>query len=102
MSTGAPVEVVVVGGGIIGLSLAWRAASTGRAVTVVDPDPGRGATWAAAGMLAPVGEAHFGEEDLASLNLAAARKWPGFARDLEVAAGRTVHFRRDGTLLVAG
>ena len=95
-------EVVVVGAGIVGLTVAWRTASTGRHVTLVDPDPGRGATWAAAGMLAPVSEAHFGEEALAALNLAAAAAWPGFARDLESASGRSVHYRADGTLLVAG
>ncbi|MHB1718068.1 MAG: FAD-dependent oxidoreductase, partial [Acidimicrobiales bacterium] len=42
-------DVVVVGGGVIGLSIAWRVAETGRRVVVVDPAPGRGATWAAAG-----------------------------------------------------
>ncbi len=95
-------DVVVVGGGVIGLSVAWRAAASGRSVTVVDPEPGRGATWAAAGMLAPVAEAQFGEQDLAALNLAASRAWPDFARDLEIASGLPVHYRDDGTLVVAG
>ena len=80
-------DVVVVGAGIVGLSIAWRAAATGRHVTLVDPDPGRGATWAAAGMLAPVAEAHFGEEALAALNLASAGRWPGFAAELEDGVG---------------
>ncbi len=95
-------DVVVVGGGIIGLAIAWRAASVGLAVTVVDLDPGRGSTWAAAGMLAPVAEAQFGEESLAALNVAAVRAWPGFAAALEAGSGQPVHFRADGTLLVAG
>jgi glycine oxidase len=95
-------DVVVVGGGIVGLAVAWRAAASGRDVALVDPEPGRGATWAAAGMLAPVGEAHFGEEALAALNLAAAAAWPGFARDLEAASGLAVHYRTEGTLLVSG
>jgi len=95
-------DVVVVGGGIIGLAIAWRASTQGLHAAVVDPDPGRGATWAAAGMLAPVAEAHFGEEALAALNVAAVRAWPGFAADLESASGQPVHFRADGTLLVAG
>jgi glycine oxidase len=102
MSAPAPRDVVVIGAGVIGLSIAWRAGSAGLEVTVVDPAPGRGASWAAAGMLAPVGEAHFGEEALTVLNLEAARVWPDFARDLEAASGRPVHLRRDGTLLVAG
>ena len=95
-------DVVVVGGGIIGLAVAWRAAESGLGATVVDPAPGRGSTWAAAGMLAPVAEAHFGEEALAALNVAAVRAWPAFAAALEAASGRPVHFRADGTLLVAG
>ena len=95
-------DAVVVGGGIIGLSVAWEAAEAGLEVVVVDPAPGRGSTWAAAGMLAPVAEAHFGEEALAGLNVAAVRAWPGFAARLEAASGQPVHFRADGTLLVAG
>jgi len=95
-------DAVVVGGGIIGLSAAWEAASAGLEVVIVDPAPGRGSTWAAAGMLAPVAEAHFGEEALAALNVAAVRAWPGFAARLEAASGMAVHFRADGTLLVAG
>jgi len=95
-------DVVVVGAGIVGLAVAWRVATSGRVVALVDPDPGRGATWAAAGMLAPVAEAHFGEEALAALNLAAGAAWPAFARELESASGQSVHYRADGTLLVAG
>jgi glycine oxidase len=94
-------DVVVVGGGIIGLAAAWECAEAGMAVAIVDPRPGRGSTWAAAGMLAPVGEAHFGEEALAALNVAAVRAWPGFATRLEAASDTPVHFRADGTLLVA-
>ena len=76
----AATDVVVVGGGVIGLAVAWRPAGAGLAVTVVDPEPGHGATWAAAGMLAPVAEAHFGEEALAALNVAAAGRGRAFAR----------------------
>src|SRR5580693_3982374 len=94
-------DVVVVGGGVIGLSIAWEAASAGMSVSVVDPRPGRGATWAAAGMLAPVGEANFGEEALTVLNIEAARVWPEFATALESASGREVGYVARGTLLVA-
>ncbi len=76
-------------------------ASYGPAVTVVDPAPGHGSTWAAAGMLAPVGEAHFGEEQLARLTVAAARAWPAFAAALEAASGLEVGYLASGTLLVA-
>jgi glycine oxidase len=91
----------VVGGGVIGLGIAWRAASAGLGVTVVDEAPGRGASWAAAGMLAPVTEVHYGERVLLQLNLAAAARWPEFAAELEEASGRTVGYRPAGTLAVA-
>lgn len=94
-------DVVVVGGGVIGMSTAWRARSRGLAVTLVDPSPGSGATWAAAGMLAPVTEVHYGEEELLVLNLASAAAWPGFAAELEEAAGAPVGYRPCGTLAVA-
>jgi glycine oxidase len=94
-------DVVVVGGGVIGLGIAWRAAQAGMAVTVVDPAPGRGASWAAAGMLAPVTEVHYGEQALLRLNLAAAGRWPAFAAELEQAAGTPIGYRRCGTLTVA-
>jgi glycine oxidase len=91
----------VVGGGVIGLGIAWRAAQAGLSVTVVDQAPGRGASWAAAGMLAPVTEVHYGERPLLGLNLAAAARWPGFAAEVEEAAGRPVGYRPAGTLAVA-
>jgi glycine oxidase len=91
----------VVGAGVIGQAVAWRLAATGRQVVAVDPEPGRGSSWAAAGMLAPVTEAHYGEEALLGLNLASAGRWPAFAAELEEAAGASVGYRRTGTLLVA-
>ena len=94
-------DALVVGGGVIGLGIAWRAALAGMAVTVVDEAPGRGASWAAAGMLAPVTEVHYGERPLLSLNLAAAARWPAFAAEVEEASGLPVGYRPGGTLAVA-
>lgn len=94
-------EVLFVGGGVIGLSGAWRSAERGLKVTVVDPAPGHGASWAAAGMLAPVTEAAFGEERLVRLLVAAAARWPSFAAELADAAGTDVGYRTTDTLLVA-
>ena len=94
-------DVVIIGGGVIGLSVAWRTAALGMRVAVVDPEPGRGASWAAAGMLAPVTEVHYGEERLLELNLASCRRWPSFAEEVESASDCSVGYRRCGTLLVA-
>jgi glycine oxidase len=101
MAQQSAADVVVVGGGVIGLGIAWRAALAGMTVTVVDDAPGRGASWAAAGMLAPVTEVHYGERPLLALNLAAAARWPSFAAEVEEASGQPVGYRPGGTLAVA-
>jgi glycine oxidase len=91
-----------VGGGIIGLACAWRAAERGLSVVVLERDQlGGGASGVAAGMLAPVTEADFGDDDLVALNLSAAERWPRFAAELRAAAGRDCGFRRTGALAVA-
>ncbi|MDT3723470.1 glycine oxidase ThiO [Streptomyces sp. DSM 41972] len=94
-------DVLVVGGGIIGLVTAWRAAQAGLATTVVDPDPGGGAARVAAGMLAAVTELHHGEQRLLGLNLASARRYPDFAAELSDRTGQDLGYRRCGTLAVA-
>ncbi|MFG2935282.1 glycine oxidase ThiO [Streptomyces sp. NPDC048282] len=94
-------DVLVIGGGVIGLVTAWRAAQRGLAVAVVDPDPGGGAAQVAAGMLAAVTELHYGEQTLLGLNLASARRYPGFAAELTELTGHDLGYRRCGTLAVA-
>ncbi|KAF0648474.1 MULTISPECIES: glycine oxidase ThiO [Streptomyces] len=94
-------DVLVVGGGIIGLVTAWRAAQRGLRVAVADPEPGGGAARVAAGMLAAVTELHYGEETLLGLNLASAARYPDFAAELREATGLDVGFRTSGTLAVA-
>ena len=95
------VDVAVVGAGVIGLSVAWRAASEGLSVAVCDPEPAQGASWAAAGMLAPTNEARWGEGEVRALALASAAAWPDYAAALEEESGIDVGLRRDGTLSVA-
>ncbi|MGP3988509.1 glycine oxidase ThiO [Streptomyces sp. 3N207] len=94
-------DVLVLGGGLIGLVTAWRAAGRGLAVTVVDPEPGGGAARVAAGMLAAVTELHYGEETLLELNLASAARYPDFVAELEDATGLETGYRACGTLAVA-
>ena len=79
-------DVAVIGGGIVGLRIAWEAQRSGRSVTVIDPAPATGATFAAAGMLAPVSELHYQEEALLELTLASAARWPDFVASLPVNA----------------
>ncbi|WP_282703637.1 glycine oxidase ThiO [Streptomyces sp. CC219B] len=94
-------DVLVLGGGIIGLVTAWRAAQRGFATAVVDPEPGGGAAQVAAGMLAAVTELHYGEQTLLGLNLASARRYPDFAAELGELTGHDLGYRRCGTLAVA-
>jgi glycine oxidase len=95
-------DVVVVGGGVIGLSCAWRAAQRGARVAVLERgEPGSGATRVAAGMLAPVGELTFGEPELLELTLAAARLYPQFVAELEAVSGEETGYQQLGALHVA-
>ncbi|WP_109509239.1 glycine oxidase ThiO [Nocardioides speluncae] len=87
-------RVRVLGAGIIGLSVADELLRCGHAVTVVDPAPASGASYAAAGMLAPAGEVWHGEEALLSLGRRSLALWPEYAARLGVALHTT------GTLLV--
>ena len=90
-------DVAIVGGGVIGLAIAWRVAQRGLAVTVIDRTPGRGASYVAAGMLAPVTEAQYGEEALLTVQLESARRYPAFVAEL----GADVGYTTTGTLAVA-
>lgn len=93
-------DVVVAGGGVIGLAVAWRAAQAGLSVRVVDDAPGSGASRAAAGMLAPVTEASYGEQELTALARTSVARYPAFVAELEQASGLPVPLRTAGTLLV--
>jgi glycine oxidase len=95
-------RVVVVGGGVIGLSCAWRLAAAGFGLVLVDPQPGcGGASWVAGGMLAPITEAWPGEERLLELGSASLARWPRFASALEREAGMPAGLRTDGTVVAA-
>ena len=95
------VSVAVVGGGVIGLSLAWRLAQGGANVTLVDAGPrDMGGTWAAAGMLAPNLESRDLSAALVAFNHDAAGMWPAFASELEDSTGIEIGYRVEGTLLI--
>lgn len=104
MSTPRPAHVrrvAVIGGGIVGLAAAWEAARRGHSVTVIDPDPGSGATHAAAGMLAPVSELRYQEESLLALTRPSAEHYPQFIKELEQASGVDAGYQRTQTLVTA-
>jgi len=102
ISAVSPPKVAIIGAGAIGLGIGWRLAQAGAAVDVFESDSaGRGASWAAAGMLAAGVETEPGERALASLTAESLRRWPSFAAELDAASGISVELRTEGTLAVA-
>jgi glycine oxidase len=97
-------DLLVVGGGVIGMAVAWRAGRRGIATTLIERDEvGQGTSRVAAGMLAPVAEVEFGTAGRRLLDLGrrSAGLWPGFAAELQERSGLDVGLRRTGTLLLA-
>jgi glycine oxidase len=100
-------RVRIEGAGLAGLACAWGLvrAGAGVAVRVVDVAvPGRGASWAAAGMIAPGFEAAGSaghHRDMLALALRSAGMWPEFARELEAVSGLGVGYRALPTLALA-
>ncbi len=95
-------DVIVIGGGVIGLAAAWRLATRGAHVVVLERgEPGRGTSHVAAGMLAPVSEADPREEPLLRLGIDAARAYPDFVAELRDCSGLDPGYLRCGTLIAA-
>jgi glycine oxidase len=93
---------VIVGAGVVGLAAAWRTQRAGlRTVVVERAHAGAGASGVAAGMLAPVTEADFGEDAALALNLAGRERWPAFAAKLSERSGLDTGYRESGALTVA-
>src|SRR5215469_2953792 len=94
-------DVAIIGAGLIGLATAYELALRGATVRVFDRgEPGRAASWAGAGMLAPYTER---VEDEALLDLCAASLalYPAFAQRIEDASGVSLHLRLDGIVNAA-
>lgn len=94
-------DVLVIGSGVVGLSIAHELLSNGLMVTVVDAkEPGRGASWAAAGVLAPQGAHPHGGPYL-DLSLRSNGLYPDFAARLQEETGLDIELRADGGLQLA-
>jgi glycine oxidase len=100
MTAQSPLHII--GGGVAGLGIGWRMAAEGRAVEIYDQgEIGRGASWAAAGMLAAILESEPGEEALLPFLLEAQKRWVGFARELKLFTGLDIGYAETGTLFAA-
>jgi glycine oxidase len=94
-------DVAIVGAGLIGLALAAELAERGAVVTVYDrSEPGRGASWAGAGMLAPYSEGDGDEHDPAmhALCVASLARYPAFVDAVRERSGVDPLLRMNGTL----
>ena len=93
--------ILIIGGGVIGLGIGWQLAKSGVSVTIYDrAEAGRAASWAAAGMLAPLAEAHNEEPELLKLGCQSLQRYPQWVRELEADAEMSVGYRVEGTLIV--
>jgi glycine oxidase len=95
-------NIVIIGAGVAGLATGWRLQQQGCTVIILDrAQPGRGASWAAAGMLAVTAEMEDAAEAERALAARSNDLWPGFAAELEQAAGQSIGFSRAGALMLA-
>jgi glycine oxidase len=95
-------DVLIVGGGTIGLAIGFELVRRGTRTTIFEKDrAGRGTSYQAAGMLAPDAEIEFEERELYDFNRESLRRWPDFAERVEAASGQSVDYRDEGTLIVA-
>ena len=95
-------KIIIIGGGVIGLGIGWQLAKAGvSAVTIYErAEAGRAASWAAAGMLAPLAEAHSEEPELLKLGCQSLDRYPQWTAELEADAEMSIGYRREGTLIV--
>ena len=94
-------KIIIIGGGVIGLGIGWQLAKAGAPVTIYDrSEVGRAASWAAAGMLAPLAEAHSEEPELLKLGCQSLERYSQWVAELEADAQISVGYRVEGTLIV--
>lgn len=94
-------KIIIIGGGVIGLGIGWQLAKSGAAVTIYErAQAGRAASWAAAGMLAPLAEAHREEPELLKLGSQSLARYPQWVDELEADAKMPIGYRVEGTLIV--
>ncbi len=96
-------KIVIIGAGVAGLAIGWRLAQAGEDVTVLERgQPGAGATWASAGMLAVAAELLDPTPDEMEFSCYSNKLWPDFAKEIEAISGRRIGYEIKGALVLAG
>src|SRR3990167_1039427 len=94
--------IAIIGGGVIGLSIGWHLTRCGAQVCLFEKGlVGCEASSAAAGMITPVSEVRWGEEDLTQLFLESLRAYPTFVKEIESASRLSTDFQTTGSLMIA-
>jgi glycine oxidase len=95
-------NIVIIGAGVAGLATGWRLQQAGCQVTILDrAQPGQGATWSAAGMLAVTAEMGNAAEPEQIFAIQANVVWPTFNSELEQVSCRLTGFSKSGSLMLA-
>jgi glycine oxidase len=98
-------DVIIIGGGIMGLLTARELRKTGRSVTIIEKSrPGAGATWASAGIISAHGTS--GSADIAGvpglrLRSASDEDWTQLAEAIAEESGTDIEYHLNGVLLIA-
>ncbi len=94
-------DAAIIGGGVIGCTIAWRLSQAGMRVVVIERgEIGQEASWAAGGMLAPLAEANRADAFL-DLVIRSCAMYGDFARELREMTGIDIAYRTEGTLYLA-
>jgi glycine oxidase len=94
-------STLIIGGGIIGLSIGWQLARRGVSVCIIERGTaGHAASWAAAGMLAPQAEVGFEEEAFLKFGEKSLALYPQFLSELKEDSATDVLLDRCGTMMV--
>lgn len=101
MNIPAKSEAVIVGGGVVGLSIGWQLLRRNIEVTLIEKgEAGKAASWLAAGMLAPNAEVGFEEIDFLKFGEKSLALYPQFLSELKEDSGIDVPIDRCGTLMI--
>ena len=95
-------DIIIIGGGIIGLSIACELAERGKKVILFEKNKiGMEASWAAAGTLEPIWDAEDDGDDLLQMKIKSEKMWFGFAQKIQEETNIDVEYNSSGGILVA-